>query len=81
MMIYDIILREKNFAIPLNTPALVPTEITREKFIKLQNCCRTLENIRKSILKDSSSKMKDGSGYKFVLENRLIFCAEKKSYM
>ena len=48
---------EKNCTTPLKTPHLVPTEITHEKFIELQNCCLTLENVRKSIVNQNERRI------------------------
>ena len=65
---------------PLNAPPLVATEYTSEHFLELQNSCPTLENVRKNIESNECSKMKDGSIYKFVKENNVMYpvCVKSK---
>ena len=64
----------------LDAPPLVAMECTTEHFLESQISCPTLENVRKNIVSNKCFKMKDGSIYKFVKENNVVYrvCVKSK---
>ena len=59
---------------PLILSKLNHIKVDHVQFKNLQHTCASLTKIRKLAKEGSSITMRDGSGYKFVLDNNMLYC-------
>lgn len=66
---------------PLVLPSLEPLNVTPEEFSLLQQTCESLQSVRNKVASGEIITHKDGSSYKYIKENDLIYrlCVDNKS--